>query len=117
MAHVSFNSDEIFWVKDCEVNISKNDNIVYGVFTCQGFYDDSSSLLKFFNGEPTSMTLKFENPIDQDAIRTLSFVKAVCKTYSESYEHHSKDSKEYNLWITFSIEAEAVSMGEEDFPK
>jgi hypothetical protein len=116
MAHVSIGDDEL-WVKNSVVNISKSDNTVYADFTCQGTYWDASPVVKFLNSEPATLTLKYENPIDENAIRTVTFVNAKCVSYSESYEHHSKESKEYNLWITFSIEAEAVSMGEEDFPK
>jgi|WetSurMetagenome_2_1015567.scaffolds.fasta_scaffold394368_2 hypothetical protein len=118
MAYVSINDDPIdFWVRSSEVSISKDDNTVYAVFTCQRNYTDDSAILKFFNGDPASVTLKIEGPVDADAIRTITFVKAVCKTYSEVFEHQPKDSKNLSLWVTFSIEAQAVAMGEEDFPK
>jgi len=117
MAHVSLSNDETLWVKNSEITISKSDNTVYAVFTCQGAYWDSSPVVKFLNSEPASLTLKYESPVDENAIRTVTFVNAKCVSYSESYEHHTPDSKIFNLWLTFSIEAEAVSLGEEDFPK
>jgi hypothetical protein len=118
MAHVSINNGEIdFWVRNSEVNVSKGDNKVYAVFTCQRNFDDESTIFKFFNGEPASVTLKLENPFDSETSRTLSFVNAVCITYCEVFQHQPKDSKDLSLWVTFSIEAEAVAMGEEDFPK
>jgi hypothetical protein len=117
MAHVTLSSNDELWVKSSEVNISKSDNTVYASFTCQGAYWDSSPVVKFLNGEPGTLTLKYDNPVDENAIRTVTFVKAKCVSYGESYEHHSRDSKELALLITFSIEAEAVSLGDEDFPK
>jgi hypothetical protein len=117
MAHVTLSSNDELWVKNSEINISKSDNTVYADFTCQGAYWDSSPVVKFLNGDPGTLTLKYESPIDDNAIRTVTFVNAKCVSYSESYEHHSAESKTFNLWLTFSIEAEAVSLGEEDFPK
>jgi hypothetical protein len=117
MAHVSIGDGDDVWVKNSEVSISKDDNTVYAVFTCQRNYNDESTILKFLNGDPASVTLKLENPIDSEAIRTITFVNAVCKTYSEVFEHQPKDSKNLSLLATFSIEAQAVAMGEEDFPK
>jgi hypothetical protein len=117
MAHVANGNEWELWVRDSEVTISKSDNTVYADFTCQLGYSDQSPVVKFLNGDPISLTLKYENQIDNDAIRTVTFVKAVCKNYSESYEYHKAETKEWGLWLTFSIEAEAVSLGEEDFPK
>jgi hypothetical protein len=118
MAFVSINnSDQDFWVRNCEINISKDDNTVFAEFTCQRNYNDESTILKFLNGDPASVTLKVENPVDTEAIRTITFVNAVCKTYAEVFEHQPKDSKSLSFLVTFSIEAQAVAMGEEDFPK
>jgi hypothetical protein len=117
MAHVTLSTNDELWVKNSQVNISKSDNKVYAVFTCQGAYWDSSPVVKILNSDPGTLTLKYESPVDENAIRTVTFVNAKCVSYSESYEHHSPESKIFNLWLTFSIEAEAVSLGEEDFPK
>jgi hypothetical protein len=116
-AHVTLSSNDELWVRNSEVNISKSDNTVYATFTCQGAYWDASPVVKCLNSDPGTLTIKYESPVDENAIRTVTFVNAKCVSYSETFEYHTADSKIFSIWLTFSIEAEAVSLGEEDFPK
>jgi hypothetical protein len=102
------------------ISFNRGTKSVTAVITCQGDYTDKSPVFDFFLQQKTAtVQLVFVNTINADGEtqRTITFQNAVCKDYLEDYDREKEFNEFTDIQIAFTIEADAVSMGEKDFPK